>query len=124
MKKIIITLTILSILNFIGCYSYKEITKDEFISSEEKLDLHVKTKNQYLYRFHEGDYSANKDSIYGSGKFLDTKLIQAKYNNFSGSIQLEDIETLKFDEFDATLTILSVTVVVGLVVLGLANCCH
>jgi len=95
MKKLTITITILSFLNLIGCYSYQEITKDEFTEAEEYLDLQVITKDQYIYEFDEGNYIVQEDSINGSGKFVNKKLIKARFKDFNGSIYLEDIETFK-----------------------------
>ena len=119
MRKIIIWLTIFSVMNLIGCYSYQEITKDEFTKAEVYLDLQVVTKNQHIYEFDEGDYTVQKDSIYGSGKLINKKTINAKFREFTGSIYLEDIETFKFDKYNTVLTVLVIGCGVGLFILGL-----
>ena len=64
MKKILITLTIISFMNLIGCYSYNSISKEELDQAEEYRDLQVITKNKYIYEFDEGNYTICKDSIY------------------------------------------------------------
>jgi len=121
-KKLISGLLITSLcIQFAGCYSYNKITKDELINTKEYKDLQVTTKNEYIYEFDEGNYTVDGDSIYGSGRFFDSRVEKAKYKDFTGSIYLPDIEKIKFDEFDTAVTILSVTVVVGLIVLLVAN---
>jgi len=114
--KIISGLLITVLLTqIVGCYSYQEITKDEFIKAEDHLDLQVKTKNQQIYEFDEGDYTVKEDSIYGSGKFVIRKNIKTKTKDFTGSIYLEDIESFKFDRFNALVTILGIAVFAGII---------
>ena len=121
-KKIISGLLILSIcIQITGCYSYHTITRDELVNAQEYKDLQVVTKNKYIYEFDEENYTVNNDSIYGSGRYFDSKVEKAKYKDFTGSIYTQDIEKLKFDEFDVPITILSVTVVVGLIALIVSN---
>ena len=119
-KKLISCLLITSLcIQFAGCYSYQKITKEEFINAKEYKDIQVTTKNEYIYEFDEGNYIVDKDSIYG--RFIDRRIKKAKYKDFTGSIYLPDIEKIKFDEFDAAVTILGVAVIVGLIVLIVAN---
>ena len=123
MRKLIIWLTIFSVMNLIGCYSYQEVTKDEFIKAEDHVDLQVKTKKQQIYEFDEGDYTVKEDSIYGSGKFIVSKNILVLQGNtlktmtkdFTGSIYLEDIESFKFDRFDVLSLFIGIAVVVGVI---------
>ena len=72
MYKKLISSILVSILltQIVGCYSYQEITKEEFSQTEDYSDLKVRTKNQYTYEFDEGNYTFSKDSIYGSGKLI------------------------------------------------------
>jgi len=121
MRKLIIVVTILSFMNLIGCYSYQEITKDEFIKAEEQVDLQVTTKNQHIYEFDEGDYTVQKDSIYGSGKLINKKNRNTKTIDFTGSIYLEDIESFKFDRFNALITIIGVAAIVGIIALMVSS---
>ena len=99
------------LLQLCGCYSYQEITKDEFINADDKIDLKITTKNRYTYKFDEGDYLIKEDSIYGQGKFLNNKLKETDYKDFTGSIFLGDIESLKFDSFDTLTTILLIVAI-------------
>ncbi|MBK7632271.1 MAG: hypothetical protein IPJ23_16505 [Ignavibacteriales bacterium] len=67
------------LLQFFGCYSYQEITKDEFIKADNYVDLLVITKNQHTYKFNEGYYLVKEDSIYGNGRFVNNKLKKKDY---------------------------------------------
>lgn len=120
MKKIIITLTIISFMNLIGCYSYHTISKDELNQAEEYSDLQVITKNKYVYEFDEGNYTISKDSIYGSGNL---KLIKGKkvYKEYEGSIHFEDVEKLGMEGFDAMATIIAVAVTLGIIALIISS---
>lgn len=124
MRKLIIWLTIFSVMNLIGCYSYQEVTKDEFIKAEEHVDLQIMTKNQYIYKFDEGDYTIKEDSLYGMGKFVNRKNIKTKFKDFTGSIYLEDIETFKFDKFSTLITIIgiaTIAAIIAIIAIGISN---
>jgi hypothetical protein len=117
MKKYLMLLLIFSLMfQLAGCYSYQEITKTEFIEAEDYMDLKVITKNQHTYEFDEGDYIVKEDSIYGNGKMVNIKLYKKEYKDFSGSIYLGDIQSFKFDSFDALSTILGIAAIVGIIV--------
>jgi len=120
MKKIIITLTIISFMNLIGCYSYNSISKEELDQAEEYRDLQVITKNKYIYEFDEGNYTISEDSIYGTGNL---KLVMGKkvYKDYEGSIKFEDVAKLKMEKFDVVSTILVVAIPVVIIVIAAAN---
>lgn len=120
MKKIIITVTILSLLNMFGCYSYHTISKEELNQAEEYSDLQVITKNKYVYEFDEGNYTISEDSIYGSGNL---KLIKGKkvYEDYEGSIKFQDVDKLRMDKLDLGTTILVIAVPVIIIAIAAAN---
>lgn len=120
MKKIIITLTIISFMNLIGCYSYQTISREELNQAEEYKDLQVITKNKYIYEFDESNYTISEDSIYGSGNL---KLISDEkvYKDYEGSINFEDVEKLRMDKFDVVTTILVIAIPVVIIVIAAAN---
>ncbi len=103
------------LMQFFGCYSYQEITKEEFINADDYMDLKITTKDRYTYKFDEGDYLVKEDSIYGRGEFLNNKLKETDYKDFTGSISLGDIESLKFDSFDTISTIVVIVALGGLI---------
>ena len=115
-KKLISSILAFALLTqIVGCYTYQEITKEEFSQAEEYLDLQVKTKSQSIYKFDEGSYTVMEDSIYGSGK-IKLKTRTGYYKDFTGSIPLKEIESIKFDKFDTVLTILMSAIGVGAIV--------
>lgn len=120
MKKLIITTTILSLLNMFGCYSYHTISKEEINQTEEYRDLQVITKNKYVYEFNEGNYTISEDSIYGIGNL---KLVMGKkvYKDYEGSINFEDVEKLRMDKLDIGTTILVIAIPVIIIVIAAAN---
>jgi len=123
MNKKIVTLILINaiLIQIVGCYSYQEITKEEFLNAKENEDLRVTTKNQTSYEFESEDYIVKNDSIYGNGKIVNTKIKKRYYKDFEGSIYLEDIKSFQFDSFDIISTIIVVAVSVGFIALGLSN---
>jgi hypothetical protein len=115
MKKIIISFTIVCFLNLTSCYSYQEITIEEFVQTEEYLDLKVRTKDQYTFEFDEGSYTVMEDSIYGSGRKI-FKPGDKFGEDFSGSISLKEIESFKFDKLNTIMTVAGIAIGVGILV--------
>jgi len=114
-KKLISSILAFALLTqIVGCYSYQEITKEEFSQAEEYSDLRVRTKDQNWYEFNENDYTVNEDSIYGSGRNIFTPGSWAE--DFTGSISLNDIESMKIDKFDPVITVGLIVAGVGLIV--------
>ncbi|MCW8809746.1 MAG: hypothetical protein OQK64_02185, partial [Ignavibacteriaceae bacterium] len=121
-KKIVTLILINAILiQIVGCYSYQEITKEEFLNVKENEDLRVTTKNQTSYEFDAEDYIVKNDSIYGNGKIVNTKLKKRYYKDFEGSIYLGDVESLKFDSFDVISTVVVVAVTAGFIALVISG---
>ena len=120
-KRYISSILIVALLNLAGCYSYQEITKEEFLNAKENEDLRVTTKNQNTYEFDSEDYIVRNDSIYGNGKVVNIKLKKRYYKDFKGSIYLGDVESFQFDNFDVISTIVVVAVTVGFLSLGFRN---
>ena len=110
-KKLISSILAFALLTqIIGCYSYQEITEEEFRQAEEYSDLRVRTKDQNWYEFYENDYTVKEDSIYGSGRKI-FKLGNKFGEDFSGSISLKEIESFKFDRFNEGNTLGVITVI-------------
>jgi len=104
------------LIQIVGCYSYQEITKEEFSQTEEYSDLRVRTTNQNTYEFDENDYTVKKDSIYGSGKLKSKSGVKVN-EDYTGSVYLGDIESFKFDRFSPTSTIIGIVIVGGIIAL-------
>jgi hypothetical protein len=117
MKKITISLAISALLlNFYGCYSMQEITIGELKASEKKPEIRVITNEEFVYNFNERSYYLLNDSIEGIGS-RKTSLILKNQNNkyndikyFDGKIDLNDISSLKANQFNLPLTIFAAAV--------------
>ena len=111
-KKLISSILAFALLTqIVGCYSYQEITKEEFVQTEEYSDLRVRTKDQNWYEFYENDYTVKEDSIYGSGRIIFKPGSWEWDEDFTGSIPLKDIESFKFDRFNTGNTLGVITVI-------------
>ena len=123
-KKLISSILAFALLTqIVGCYSYQEITKEEFSQTEEYSDLKVRTKNQSTYEFDENDYTVKEDSIYGSGRLILKPGIEFN-EDFIGSIPLKEIESLKIDRFNTGNTLGVIAFIafgVGIIVFGIAE---
>jgi len=127
-KKLISILLAFTLLTqIVGCYSYQEITKEEFVQTEEYSDLRVRIKDQNWYEFNENDYTVKEDSIYGSGRIIFKPGSWDWDEDFTGSIPLKDIESFKFDRFNTGNTLGVITVIaffggiIALVVSGISS---
>jgi hypothetical protein len=101
-KKYIVSVLIPSLLiQFFGCYSMKEIPKDEIARLKEGSDLIVYTKDSTIYSFKESDYRISNDSLYGKGyvKFSNDSDFKVKIVN---TIALTNIESVQQDELNPT----------------------
>ena len=114
-KKIIIYLTIFSLLNLVGCYYQQQMNPEEY-NFDEKLDLQVTTKDT-TYSLSAKDYYYDKDTIYATSiKVIDKNDYKVKYK-ITTKIPVKDIEKLEIEKTDVTAT---TWLVVGVVVIAAA----
>src|SRR3972149_8998577 len=119
-KKYIVSVLIpLLLIQVYGCYSMKEISKDEMAGLNEGGDLILHTKNSTIYFFEKSNYNISNDTLSGKGY---AKLIDAsdfKIVN-EGAVTLKDIERIQQDELNLVTTSLVVggilLVIVGAVI--------
>jgi hypothetical protein len=115
MKKYLIAVFIpYLLLQFSGCNSMQKVTKDDFLLTSEYRDLIVKTKDGVVYIFDEGNYSVKNDTIYGMGKSKSMVEYKIIYEQFEGSISINDVDEIRIDKFD-----IPVTIFMGIVVLAI-----
>jgi len=111
--KIIVWLTILSVMNLIGCYSSTIINKDILFkeNQEDKIsDLTIVTNEKKKIKLQEGSYKVVGDTLYAKEIRVHTA-----YNEFIDiKIALTDIRYAEIDELDDLAT---VGMVVGLAAL-------
>jgi len=76
-KKYIVSVLITTILiQLYGCYSMRDISKDELAGLQDGGDLIVYTKDSTIYSFEESNYHFLNDSLFGKGyvKFNEERL--------------------------------------------------
>ena len=115
-SKIVFYFLILSLINYIGCYSFQPITMEELNKESESSDLLVITKNKNSYKLFESDYTVKEDSIYGSGRLEVRKGIKVN-EDYTGSIYLKDIRLIKIARFDVIGTFVLIAGGVGIMAL-------
>lgn len=114
-RKIFISLVLLSFLNYLGCYSSEIITKNEVDQGLKKINLDeeisISTKDYNSYRFGAHQYQIQNDTLSGTGVI--TKL--GKQIPFKGKIAMNDIVSIEQKSTDAVATI---GLVLGIAALG------
>ena len=112
MKRIIIYLTIASLLNLVGCYYQQQMNPEEY-NFDENLDLQVTTKDT-TYSLSAKDYYYDKDTIYATSiKVIEKNDYKVKYR-ITTKIPVKEIEKLEIEKTDAAAT---TWLVVGVVVI-------
>jgi len=118
-KKIIIYLTIASLLNLVGCYYQQQMTPEEY-NFDEKLDLQVSTKDT-TYSLNANDYYYDKDTLYAKvtkWMYKDDYWVRYKIDT---KIPVKEIEKLEIEKMDEAVTIGIVTgfvlIIVGIMVI-------
>ena len=118
-KYIVLVLIHLLLFHLCGCYSVKEIGKNEVAGLEEGGDLIVHTKDSTIYFFEKSNYHISNNSIYGKGYAKFTNASDFKIVN-EGAVALKDIERIQQDELNLVTTSLVVggilLVIVGAVI--------
>ena len=114
-KKILISLVIISFLNYLGCYTSEIITKNEIDQGTKKINLKevisISTKDYKSYSFGANQYQIQNDTLFGTGVI--TKL--GKQIPFKGKIAMNDIVSIEQKSTDAVATI---GLVLGIAALG------
>jgi len=115
-RKILISLLVVSLFNYIGCYSYETISFTEF-ENELKADdvskeLFINTSDLKKYHCSKDFLEVHEDSIKVKGKIV----IREDYEEpFTGKLAIKDIESIEISNLDALATILLVGSVAGCV---------
>ena len=103
-KKYIVCVLIPALLiQFCGCYSMREISKDEMMELKGSGDLVIYTKDSTIYSFEEHNYHISNDTLYGKGyvKFNEDSDFKVEIEK---SIALKNIEKVQKDELNPTNT--------------------
>ena len=110
MKKFIITITIISFLNLIGCYYQEQMNPGTYnFDEEEKLQL---TTKDTTYNIGEKDYKLENDTLFVT---FSKKLDRETTLKTVVEIPVENIESVEVKRSDSGLSfLLGLGVVVGL----------
>jgi hypothetical protein len=101
-KKYIISVLIPAILiQLCGCYSMRELSKDEITDLKEGGDLIIYTKDSNIYSFKDSDYHISSDSLYGKGYIKFNKDSDFKVE-IEKSIALANIAAIQRDEINSS----------------------
>jgi hypothetical protein len=117
MKNIIISITIVSFLNLIGCYSSKVVGKDILPKDNQEKninDLTIVTKKSERFVLIEGTFNVINDTLYVKGFKQGANFDeQVNYN-----IALTDIEHLELDELNTLATVGITTLILATITAG------
>ena len=102
-KYIVLVLIHFLLFHLCGCYSMKEIGKNEVAGLKEGGDLIINTKDSTVYFFEKSNYHISNDSIYGKGYAKFTNASDFKIVN-EGAVALKDIERIQQDELNLVTT--------------------
>ena len=121
-KYIVLVLIHFLLFHLCGCYSMKEIGKNEVAGLKEGGDLIINTKDSTVYFFEKSNYHISNDSIYGKGYAKFTNASDFKAVN-EGAVTLTEIERIQRDELNLVTTSLVVggillAVIEGIVILS------
>jgi hypothetical protein len=107
MKKIIIYLTIASLLNLVGCYYQQQMTPEEY-NFDENLPIQIIKKDSTVYISNPYEYQLRGDTLF-------TLQQQTLDNNIKQSIMLgvplNEIQLIKAERMDAGDTILLISAI-------------
>jgi hypothetical protein len=111
-KKIIIYLTIASMLNLVGCYYQQQMTPEKYNFANGD-NIQVTTKDT-SYSLITKDYYYDKDTLFVTSlKVMDKNHYKVKYK-ITTKIPVTDIEKFEIEKTDVTATI---GLVAGIVVI-------
>ncbi|HQF42504.1 MAG TPA: hypothetical protein PK073_06285 [Ignavibacteriaceae bacterium] len=104
-NKSFITFLILSMLNFLGCYSSEVISRKDLNEGLARIDfdseINITTVDYNNYNFLPGHYQIENDTLSGEGRTI--KL--GKSNTYTGKIAMNDILSFEQDKLDVGGTI-------------------
>ena len=112
MKKIIITITLISFLNLLGCYYQEQMNPSEY-NFDEKKELHLTTKDT-TFSIGENDYYLKNDTLFVT---FSKKLDGQSTLKMVAEISVKDIESVEVEKTNAALTLLATLgVIIGSVI--------
>ena len=108
MKKLIIWLTILSVMNLVGCYYQEQMNPGDY-TFDENSTMKI-TTNDTVYNFNGDDYHLVNDTLFGK---ITKKIDERKKLIYDVEVPVADMVSVELEGIDVigtTLTILGVLV--------------
>ena len=96
-KKIFSCALVSSLLFSIGCYSLREVTKEELKAKAEQVDVTVFTKDSIEYKFLKDNYGIRGDTLSGFGvrrRNTSTDIV------LDVSLSFADVTSIHSEKFD------------------------
>jgi hypothetical protein len=118
-EKIIIYLTIASLLNLVGCYYQQQMSLEEY-NFDGKEELQVTTKDSLIHSINSGDYSCERDTLFAKVSKLTPNNAIIKYDTKIPVAEIEKIEIVKLDVLETTLIIGGVVLIVAAIIVNIA----
>jgi hypothetical protein len=115
MKKIIIYLTIASMLNLVGCYYQQQMSVSDY-DFKENEQIKIIKKDSTFYVADPFEYQLREDTLY----FLPQQTVGKNVGQIMWSaVPINDIQSIETDRIDSGNTILLVSVItVGIVAIA------
>jgi hypothetical protein len=118
-KKYIVSILIASLLvQLCGCYTMREISKDEILGLKEGGDLVVHTKDSTIYFFEKSHYRISNDSIFGKGYAKFSNAYDFRVFN-EGAVAMTNIESIQQDELNQMKTWLMMGGILVVIITGI-----
>jgi len=112
MKKLIIYITILSVMNIIGCYYQEQMNPSDY-TFDENSSIEITTIDT-VYNFNGDDYHLENDTLFGK---LSIKLDERKTLKTNVEIPVVDMVIVELERSDAIGSVLlTLGVLVGIIV--------
>jgi hypothetical protein len=119
MKKIIIYLTIFSMLNLVGCYYQQQISPEEY-NFDGKEELQVTTMDSLVHSINSGDYYYERDTLFAKVSKMTPNNVIIKYDTKIPVEEIEKLEIVKMDVLETTLIIGGVLLIVVAIISKIA----
>ena len=118
-KKIMIYLTIASLLNLVGCYYQQQISPEEY-NFDGKEELQVTTMDSLVHSINSGDYYYERDTLFAKVSKMTPNNVIIKYDTKIPVEEIEKLEIVKMDVLETTLIIGGVLLIVVAIISKIA----
>ena len=118
-EKIIIYLTIFSMLNLVGCYYQQQISPEEY-NFDGKEELQVTTMDSLVHSINSGDYYYERDTLFAKVSKMTPNNVIIKYDTKIPVEEIEKLEIVKMDVLETTLIIGGVLLIVVAIISKIA----